>query len=226
MFNYFAFAGLSTICLASSNVTQTTSTTASSVESKSKRQLNHQTRVAVAPISGAERHLPSQITQTIYGQHTPGQYISRPLQADQEEQHSTRQQHLQQPQQQQQPEVMEPSLAKWNIRHTDRAHSIYIHQHSISDNWHIHTLLRSQFRSTKLANKRLTCHSRIVFGFFEYGFSCVFPPRYQRTAPRVQTNRLCWDILAFVHSIRCRFNIPIEQPNNSASQRIHCEVSV
>lgn len=88
----FGLSGLATISLASTTTTANATADASSAptaatnsKNTSKRQINHQTRVAVAPINSAER-LPGQVTQTIYGQHTPGQYISRPIQVDQDQQ--------------------------------------------------------------------------------------------------------------------------------------------
>lgn len=86
---------MATISLASTTTTGNAtdaSTAAADSKNTSKRQINHQTRVAVSPINSAER-LPSQVAQTIYGQHAPGQYISRPIQVDQDQQqHVSRQQ--------------------------------------------------------------------------------------------------------------------------------------
>lgn len=93
IFLIVSVAGLSTISLASSATTSnvTESPTPTSSETKNKRQINHQTRV-IGSNSG-ERNLPSQVTQTIYGQHSPGQYITRPIQVDQDQQQSNRPQH-------------------------------------------------------------------------------------------------------------------------------------
>lgn len=93
VFVLFLFAGLSTISLASSTTSTnvTASPTPTPSETKNKRQIHHQTRV-IGSNSG-ERNHPSQVTQTIYGQHSPGQFITRPIQVDQDQQHANRQQH-------------------------------------------------------------------------------------------------------------------------------------
>ena len=68
-------------------------TTTSASDGKDKRQINQHTRVL--PVASATPQTPQ--TQTIYGHHTAGQYVTRPRQV----QHEQPQQHAVEEQQQQ-----------------------------------------------------------------------------------------------------------------------------